>query len=189
VTLSLAALGYVRVDAPLVEALIGYSIALVAAENLAVHGGVHRGLARAAGIALAAGAGLAATGAVRGGPPAATLLGLALFSACYLGLAAGGGGTRRLRPAVTLLFGLVHGFSFASVLAEIGLPRERLVAALFGFNLGVELGQLAAVAAIVGLGSLARRLLGAGPRALAADGLSAALCALGLFWFLVRAYG
>ncbi len=189
VTLSLAALGFVQVDAPLVEALIGYSIALVAAENLAVRGGVHRGLARLAGVALAAGAGLSAGGALRGGPPATTLLGLALFSACYLGLAATPGGSRRLRPAVTLLFGLVHGFGFATVLAEIGLPRDRFVSALLGFNLGVELGQLAAVAAIVALGTLARRLVSAPRARVAADGLSAALCALGLFWFLERAYG
>lgn len=46
-------------------------------------------------------------------------------------------------------FGLVHGFGFASVLADLGLPRGSLVTALFGFNLGVELGQLAIVAAFL----------------------------------------
>jgi len=43
-------------------------------------------------------------------------------------------------------FGLIHGFGFASVLADLGLPRGSLVTALFGFNVGVELGQLAIVA-------------------------------------------
>lgn len=43
-------------------------------------------------------------------------------------------------------FGLIHGFGFASVLAELGLPREALVVSLVGFNVGVELGQLAIVA-------------------------------------------
>ena len=42
-------------------------------------------------------------------------------------------------------FGLVHGFGFASVLAELGLPRRSLVVALVAFNLGVEAGQLAIV--------------------------------------------
>jgi len=42
-------------------------------------------------------------------------------------------------------FGLVHGFGFASVLADLGLPRDALVLALVGFNIGVELGQLAIV--------------------------------------------
>jgi hypothetical protein len=189
VTLSLAALGWVHVDGALVEALIGYSIALVAAENLAVRAHAHGLLARAAAAVLATLAGLSFAGWPRAGPPAATLLGLALFSACYLALAARSGGSRRFRPAITLLFGLVHGFGFASVLAEIGLPRERLVAGLVGFNLGVELGQLVAVVAILAVGRLARSLAGAPQRVLAADALSAVLCALGLFWFFGRAYG
>ena len=188
-TLSLAALGLVSVDGALVEALIGFSIALVAAENLAVRARVHRLVARFAAAALAVLAGLSYAGWPRGAPPATTLLGLALFSACYLTLAAGAGASRRLRPAITLLFGLVHGFGFASVLAEVGLPRERLVAGLLGFNLGVELGQLIALTTILALGRLARSLAATPQRALAADALSAALCALGLFWFVVRAYG
>ena len=43
-------------------------------------------------------------------------------------------------------FGLIHGFGFASVLADLGLPKGALVLALVGFNVGVELGQLAIVA-------------------------------------------
>ena len=46
---------------------------------------------------------------------------------------------------VALLFGFVHGFGFASVLQEIGLPVEGLVWALFAFNIGVEAGQLMVV--------------------------------------------
>jgi hypothetical protein len=42
-------------------------------------------------------------------------------------------------------FGLVHGFGFASVLADLGLPQGALALALVGFNVGVELGQLAIV--------------------------------------------
>jgi hypothetical protein len=43
-------------------------------------------------------------------------------------------------------FGLLHGFGFASVLADLGLPQGALVLALVGFNVGVEVGQLAIVA-------------------------------------------
>lgn len=52
----------------------------------------------------------------------------------------------RRRWMVAFAFGLIHGFGFASVLAELGLPREALVLSLLGFNLGVEVGQLAIVA-------------------------------------------
>jgi hypothetical protein len=49
------------------------------------------------------------------------------------------------RWAVAFAFGLIHGFGFASVLTDLGLPQGTLLLALVGFNLGVELGQLAIV--------------------------------------------
>ena len=52
----------------------------------------------------------------------------------------------RRRWLVAFGFGLIHGFGFASVLAELGLPADALVLSLLGFNAGVELGQLAIVA-------------------------------------------
>lgn len=57
----------------------------------------------------------------------------------------------RRRWIVAFAFGLIHGFGFASVLAELGLPQETLVLSLLGFNLGVEAGQLAIVAAFLPL--------------------------------------
>ncbi len=61
------------------------------------------------------------------------------------------------RWLVAFCFGLVHGFGFASVLQDLGLPREALVLALVGFNLGVEAGQLAIVAVFLPLAFAARR--------------------------------
>ena len=48
---------------------------------------------------------------------------------------------RDIRPWLALGFGLIHGFGFAGALAEVGLPRESLGAALLAFNIGVEIGQ------------------------------------------------
>lgn len=56
--------------------------------------------------------------------------------------------SRRWPEAVAFVFGLVHGLGFAGALQEIGLPQHHLFAALLTFNLGVELGQLFAVAAV-----------------------------------------
>ncbi len=56
---------------------------------------------------------------------------------------------RARRWIVAFLFGLVHGFGFASVLKDLGLPQGTLLLALVGFNLGVEVGQLAIVAAFL----------------------------------------
>lgn len=55
------------------------------------------------------------------------------------------------RWVVAFAFGLVHGFGFASVLADLGLPASALLLSLLGFNLGVETGQLAIVAAFLPL--------------------------------------
>jgi hypothetical protein len=52
---------------------------------------------------------------------------------------------------VAFLFGLIHGFGFASVLKDLGLPQDRLLLALVSFNLGVEAGQLAIVTAMMPL--------------------------------------
>jgi hypothetical protein len=64
-------------------------------------------------------------------------------------IAALGNLTKRLihlRWQIAFGFGLIHGFGFASVLSDLGLPSDQLIAALLGFNLGVEVGQLAIVA-------------------------------------------
>ena len=55
------------------------------------------------------------------------------------------------RWVMAFVFGLIHGFGFASVLADLGLPQQALVLALIGFNGGVEVGQLAIVAVFLPL--------------------------------------
>ena len=60
------------------------------------------------------------------------------------------------RWLVAFSFGLIHGFGFASVLTELGLPKDALVLSLLGFNLGVETGQLAIVAVFLPVAYLMR---------------------------------
>ena len=64
---------------------------------------------------------------------------------------------RGRRALVAFAFGLIHGFGFASVLADLGLPQGALLLSLVGFNAGVELGQLAIVAGFLPLAWLLRR--------------------------------
>ncbi len=64
----------------------------------------------------------------------------------------------RIREAaIAFGFGLFHGFGFASVLSDIGLGREHLVLSLLGFNIGVELGQIAIICALFPVLFLLRR--------------------------------
>ena len=63
---------------------------------------------------------------------------------------------KRRRWLVAFGFGLIHGFGFASVLAELGLPADALVLSLLGFNVGVEVGQMAIVAGFLPVAFLLR---------------------------------
>jgi HupE / UreJ protein len=91
----------------------------------------------------------------------------------------------RRRWVVAFAFGLVHGFGFASVLAQLRLPRSGLAASLVAFNVGVETGQIAIVAAAFPLLALARRSAGFVPHGVRLGSL--AIGSLGLFWLVQRA--
>jgi hypothetical protein len=93
---------------------------------------------------------------------------------------------RRGRWLVAFGFGLIHGFGFASVLAELGLPRDALLLALVGFNLGVEAGQLAIVAVFLPLAFLLRDTWAY--RRVVALGGSAAIALLATLWLVERAF-
>lgn len=94
---------------------------------------------------------------------------------------------RDLRPWMAALFGLVHGFGFASVLKELGLPREALGWSLFGFNVGVEVGQLAVVVpSALALAALER--VSALGRARVAMVGSVVVVAAGVYWFVERVF-
>ena len=93
---------------------------------------------------------------------------------------------RERRWMMAFLFGLIHGFGFASVLTDLGLPQDALVIALVGFNVGVETGQLAIVAGFLPLiyflrgTSFYRRVL--------LTGGSIVIAILASVWFVERAF-
>jgi len=88
------------------------------------------------------------------------------------------------RYAFTFLFGLIHGFGFADVLAEMDLPRADFMAALLKFNIGVALGQLTVVAPLLAI-LFALRRWPVYAKALLPVGSIAAL-AVAMGWFFER---
>ena len=186
ISLAAAVFGYIQADSRLVEAFIGFTVALVAVEFFRRHSNQKTALAT---TALAA-AGLTAAAALLLGLLSGTAvwayLGFGLFAYCYLhtGVAEQSGQWLGLAVATTC-FGLIHGFGFAGFLMDSGLRGGSLVAPLLGFNLGVEAGQLALLAAFVLLGRLA------GPRVVwrASPVAASLLCAIGVYWFIGRSLG
>jgi HupE/UreJ protein len=93
---------------------------------------------------------------------------------------------REKRWVIAFCFGLIHGFGFASVLADLGLPQESLLIALVAFNLGVELGQLAIVGVFLPV-AYTLRDTGLYQRLLFVYG-SAAIALIAFLWLIQRAF-
>ncbi|MEA3291976.1 MAG: HupE/UreJ family protein [Pseudomonadota bacterium] len=89
---------------------------------------------------------------------------------------------------VAFIFGLLHGFGFAGALAEIGLPEHSIPLALLFFNVGVELGQLIFVAAVVGAGWALRRLALHKPLRWGELAASYVIGGVAAFWLIERTY-
>ncbi len=184
VTLSLATLGIASPNMMVVEAMIGFTVALVAIENVAAQSGNSKQIATICAACLGLLTLLAAFAGI--GPPLLSIAGLTLFTFCFLRLSDSVDKALAMRPMVTTCFGLIHGFGFANVLLEVGLPERQIITALFGFNIGVELGQIAIVLGLVAIVWLMKKVVR--QQQFISECVSAALCGVGVFWFIQRAY-
>ncbi len=92
-----------------------------------------------------------------------------------------------IRAALAVAFGLIHGFGFAYVLKEFGLPQAALGWSLFAFNLGVEIGQLFIVLVVAGGLAIVRARSERAARVIAVAG-SIAVIAAGVYWFTERVF-
>jgi hypothetical protein len=92
-----------------------------------------------------------------------------------------------IRAWLAVAFGLIHGFGFAYVLKEFGLPQAALGWSLFAFNLGVEAGQLLIVGVVAGALMLVRRQSDKAARQVALLG-SIMVIVAGLYWFTERVF-
>ncbi len=122
-------------------------------------------------------------------PPSRIIEPAIALSIVYVGadnLLAGHKG-RDVRAWVALAFGLVHGFGFASVLRETGLPSQALGVSLFSFNLGVEIGQAIIVVVVASALALVRKNNAELARRIAMVG-SAVVVLAGSYWFLERTF-
>lgn len=184
ITLALAVTGALRPHPEFIDALVGLTIVMIGAENIAVVTRRSGVVAAAIGIPLV---GMAIASLLHIGlMPPLLLLGSALMCSNYLLMSGHMGDAGRLRLVVTLVFGLIHGFGFAATLLEMQLPAEKLAQILVGFNVGVEIAQLMLVLGLVGLAAVLVRLKLGLPRRVLIDGVGSALVCLGTFWFVSR---
>jgi hypothetical protein len=185
-TLALAVTGILRPHAEFIDALVALTISLIGAENVVV--ATRRPKIVAGATALLLGTMATLKFFSLGELPLLLLVGAGLFSTNYLLISGSVHEAGRLRLLITLVFGLIHGFGFASTLLEMQLPTDRLAELLVGFNLGVEVGQLTIVLGIASLALLASRLKIAPPRSLVVNVVSMVLLAVGTYWFIERSF-
>ncbi|MFO1125789.1 MAG: HupE/UreJ family protein [Methylocystis sp.] len=86
----------------------------------------------------------------------------------------------------TFFFGFIHGFGFASALTEMGVPQGGVVTALAAFNIGVELGQIAIVFAVMPILFFIDKQTGGKRNEKLVYALSALIAVAGLYWLLER---
>ena len=190
VSLGAAVLGYVHADSTLVEAFIGFTVALVAVEYFLQRKQAEQATMTVAVtsmvIAWAVGL-LALTFDLISERALFVYAGFGVFAFCYL-LASielarqDASRSSLLLFVATTCFGLVHGFGFAGFLMETGILGTSLFIPLLGFNLGVEVGQLILVAVALGVAALLRDKV---PRVVTSM-LAAGLCGVGIYWFVGR---
>ena len=183
-TLALGALDLITPSSQLVEALIGYSILIIAMESAAT---ITKSYNLYSNILVSLSFILILILSIFGHLKFIYgLIGMTVFSYCYLRLASKYFDFT-LTIAVTCLFGLIHGFGFAGNLSSIGLMEGRLLPAIFGFNIGVELGQILVVIVLSLIFHQVGKFLRGNTdflRVFTASGLSC----IGVFWFLERLF-
>ena len=186
ITLALAALGLIQPSTVAIEALIGFTILLVASESLILDDKSQNSFTIGSFSFLLI---LFILSILFGGIISPlTWLGLIIFTFSYSMLVQTKSDAEYYNPGLTLIFGLIHGFGFASVLIDLGLPKDKTVTALLGFNLGVEFGQiLVVILAIVILYMLGKSSL-IKYKDYLFNFTAIILIALGTFWFIGRAF-
>jgi hypothetical protein len=117
------------------------------------------------------------------------LIGGGIFASNYLMLTGHMRDAARVRLVMTLVFGLIHGFGFASNLLDERIPKSRLTELLVGFNMGVEVGQVTVVMGAVLIAYIFVKTRLAIPRPIFTDVAASFLVGEGLFWFLGRTVG
>jgi hydrogenase/urease accessory protein HupE len=120
-------------------------------------------------------------------PPVEALIALSIVLLCVECLRPQDSLTKRAPWLVAFGFGLIHGFGFASALAEVGLPEQHVLLALLCFNLGVEMGQLLVIALSLLVGWCIHRLPSGIPALRTA--LIYAMGSVGAAWSIERIVG
>ncbi len=178
--LAAATLGWVEPNERLIEAMIGFTIAVTALEA-----GVHHGLNRRKALLAFSTLTLLVALMPIANSNSVIAIGIALALYAYATGRFSESQARTLLPLITTAFGLVHGAGFAGGLKEATLFRSEILMPLLGFNIGVELAQLCALVVFFSLPWIINRKSSI-DLAFVTNYASVVIFGLGCFWFAQR---
>lgn len=189
ISLAAAVFGYVHADGRLVEAFIGFTVAMVAVEYFLLRGPSPAALAAIAALSAWAIGAVAVFGNFLPVKAIFAYLGFGVFAFCYLVASSRVPAHRNRLASVVLIaatscFGLIHGFGFAGFLMGSGISGDSLLLPLLGFNVGVEIGQFA----LLTLAFLVVYFFRDSQGRLLAPMAAASVCGIGVFWFISRSF-
>ena len=181
ISLAMASLGLIAINPAWIEALIGFSVALVAIEAAFKYHFEFRNLKKISIIGIC----FFGTFLLLNKIDFITFFSMFLLTISYLYLS-NYGSNNRSSFLLVILFGLIHGFGFSTNLQEYDLLQNDFLKSLFGFNLGVEIGQLLMIGIALIIVAISQRQLSISHIRLAKVMSISSLLFLGIFWFSYR---
>jgi len=186
ITLALVALNIVIPNTLMIEALIGFTILFIAAEYMMKD-------IKSSNIILIILIGILTFVGLSSlfleiPISVTTIAALILVTIGYFGIIRTIENSGVFRIIVTSLFGLIHGFGFGAFLFNSNFNQSNVLSALFGFNIGVELGQIAFLFTLIGLTSFLYKILNSEKYEYLIKTSMILVSSLGFYWFLQRIY-
>ena len=186
ITLALVALNIVIPNTLMIEALIGFTILFIAAEYMIKDTGSSNAILSIL-IAILVFVGLSSL-FLEIPISMITIAALILVTLGYFGIIRTIENSGVFRIIVTSLFGLIHGFGFGAFLFNSNFNQSNILSALFGFNVGVEIGQIVFLFILIGLTSFLYKILKSEKYEYLVKTSMILVSGLGFYWFLQRLY-
>ena len=184
ITLSLAALEIMSPNGILVESIIGFTIMFIGAEYLIKK--TNRYLVTNSFLTILITFLLVLNISTKNNFSSILLIGLLIFSLGYFFLHRSINKKNNLLIMITVLFGMIHGLGFGSYLVSTGINSSNIITALLGFNLGVEIGQIIFVLAILSVIWILMQFKLNKIIDLIKNGSFVLVTSMGFFWFIQR---
>jgi len=186
ITLALVALDIVMPNTLMIEALIGFTILFIGAEYM-IRDKESSNATLGILIAILVFVGFSSI-FLEISISLITIIALILVTVGYFGMIESIENSGFFRVIITSLFGLIHGFGFGAFLFNSEFNQSNILSALFGFNLGVEIGQIIFLLFLIGITTFLVKIMSSEKYEYLMKTSMILVSSLGFYWFIQRLY-